>query len=104
MVTKYLDERNDLPVIRRRKEFAQSLISDIVMSECIQMMNEEILHEIAETDPLDSDRLRVLRLRLETVSQFLGVLSGFVDHYEEIAARLLEEQEQYDQEEEAYNG
>lgn len=99
LTTRYLDEETDLPIIRRRKEFAQSIIGDVVFSEAIQMMNEQIFRDIADTDALDSERLRVLRLRLETVSEFPVVLAMFIDHYEQIAAKMMQEQQDYDQRE-----
>lgn len=50
------------------------------------MMNEQILSEIASTDALDTRKLTVLRLRLETVSEFPQVLNLFVNEYETIQA------------------
>lgn len=73
-------------VARTRAEFAKDLISSAAFQDAIQFMNEQIVQEIAATPPLDSDTLRVLRLRLEVVSEFPQVLWQFIDEYQSILA------------------
>lgn len=60
-------------------------------------MNEQTIQELAQTDVLDTDRLRVLRLRLEIISEFPQALSSFVDNYETIAAIRKQQQERMEE-------
>lgn len=85
-MTRPISETQESLVLRRRSEYAKELLRADPFQEAIQFMNEQVVEEIAATDPLDTKRLTVLRLRLETISEFPQVLSRFVDEYETIAA------------------
>lgn len=85
----------------KRAEYARDLLGSDTFTEIIQFMNEEVVQEIAATDPLDRDGLVVLRLRLQTISDFSFRLAAFIDEYElikfeeykEHVDRLASEQE-----------
>ena len=85
----------------KRAEYARDLLGSDTFTEIIQFMNEEVVQEIAATDALDTDKLTVLRLRLQTISDFSFRLAAFIDEYElikfeeykEEQERLLTEQE-----------
>lgn len=77
-------EALEIPVARRRAEFARELLNSSAFVDSIQMMNEEVVAEIASTDPLDTDKLTVLRLRLGVISDFQSRLSLFIDEYQTI--------------------
>ena len=68
----------------KRAEYARDLIGSDTFIEIIQFMNEEVVQDIAQCDALDTDRLTVLRLRLQTISDFSFRLSTFIDEYEAI--------------------
>lgn len=99
-LTDYIDPDQELPVIRRRKEFAQSMLADPVFNDAIRMMNEQIMDEMGETDPLDTKRLTMLRLRLQTVSEFPQTLAQFIDAYEQMVVEQRQRMEQIRQQEE----
>jgi hypothetical protein len=67
---------------RRRADMALEMLSNQVFQEAIQFLNEQVVEEIAACDPLDTDRLVVLRLRLGTISDFPQALSQMIDNYE----------------------
>lgn len=84
----------------KRAEYARDLLGSDTFTEIIQYMNEEIVQDIAQSDALDTDRLTVLRLRLQTVSDFSFRLAAFIDEYEAIkfadfqeAQKRLEDEE-----------
>lgn len=65
-------------------------------------MNEEVVQEITATDALDTDNLTVLRLRLQTITDFSFRLATFIDEYELIKfEEYKEEQERLLSEKEA---
>ena len=86
----------------KRAEYARDLLGSDTFTEIIQFMNEEVVQEILATSPLDTDTLTVLRLRLQTISDFSFRLATFHDEYElikfedykEDLARREDEQEQ----------
>ena len=79
--------------IGKRAEFARDLLNSPYFTETIQMMNEEVVQEIAATDPLDTDRLTVLRLRLGTISDFSFRLSTFLDEREQLEFEEYEKEQ-----------
>jgi hypothetical protein len=70
--------------MRLRTEFSKDLLSNQCFTDACQFMNEQIVENIAACDALDTQRLTVLKLRLELVSEFPQVLSMFIDQYEEL--------------------
>ena len=100
-ITDYINPDQELPVVRRRMEFAKSMLADPVFNDAIKFMNEAIMDEISEVDPLDTARLTMLRLRLQTVSEFPLTLSQFIDAYEQLVAIQREQQERIRRQEEA---
>lgn len=78
------DSPDQLAKARRRMGVARELLRDPVFQDAIQFMNEQVVGEIAACDPLDTDRLRVLRLHLGVISDFPQALAGFVDEYEQM--------------------
>lgn len=75
----------------KRAEYARDLIGSDVFVEVIQYMNEEVIQEIAACDALDTDTLSMLKLRLQTISDFSFRLSTFIDEYEAIRYEDFEE-------------
>ena len=58
-------------------------------------MNEQVVQDLANSDPLDTDTLTVLRLRLGVISEFPQVLAQFMDEYETmLAIRAEQDREQ----------
>lgn len=60
-------------------------------------MNEQVVQELAAAEPLDTDKLTVLRLRLGVISDFPQVLAQFVDEYEMMLAIRKEQDDQFKQ-------
>lgn len=80
-------------VARARAQWAGEMLRSESFQVAIQFMNEQIVHEIAATEPLDTARLQVLRLKLETISEFPQVLQQFLDNYALIEAIQAEEEQ-----------
>lgn len=89
-----------LSAIRNRAQFARDLIGSEHFQEVIQGMNEQVLVQLSDTDPLDSDALQVLRLRLGAISDFVHRLDYCMSAYEEVLAqeRMRLRQEEMDDE------
>lgn len=89
-MTRHISPEEETIVARRRADYAKELLGSEIFQEAIQLMNEQVVDEIVQTDALDRNRLAMLRLRLETISEFPQVLMQFVDNYETI--RAIQEQ------------
>lgn len=74
-----------MSLIRAKAESAKALMQDSVLNETIQVMNEMVVMEIAETKNLDSEARTVLFLKLKLIEEFNYALSAFVDEYETMA-------------------
>lgn len=85
----------------KRAEYARDLLGSDTFVEIIQFMNEEVVQDIAQTDPLDTGTLTVLRLRLQTISDFSFRLAAFIDEYEAIKFEDFQEAQKRLDEEEA---
>lgn len=87
----------------KRAEYARDLIGSDTFVEIIQFMNEEVVQEIHECGALDTDTLTVLKLRLQTISDFSFRLASFIDEYEAIKFEDFQEAQQRkaDEEQEA---
>lgn len=62
-------------------------------------MNEEVVQDTLQTDPLDTGALTVLRLRLQVITDFCSRVAQYTDEYEailfaeyEAAQRRLDEE------------
>ena len=51
------------------------------------MMNERVMHEIADTDPKDTSALTVLAVRLKGIDEFQMELMIFMDNWKEVLAQ-----------------
>ena len=71
---------------RLRADHASELLQSSYFQEVIQAMNEEVVVQIAQTDPLDTATLTVLRLQLGSISDFVSRLTIFMDEYATIVA------------------
>lgn len=80
---------------------AKETLRDPVFQEAIQFMNEQVVQDLANTEPLDTNTLTVLRLRLGVISEFPQVLAQFIDEYEQIETIRAEQERRDKQAEEA---
>lgn len=80
---------------------AKETLHDPVFQDAIQFMNEQVVQDLANTDPLDTNTLSVLRLRLGVISEFPQVLAQFIDEYEQIETIRAEQARRDKQTEEA---
>jgi hypothetical protein len=83
-MTQFVPESDRAAVMRRRSDFAKAMLESAPFQEACQFMNESIVEDIASCSILDKDKLTVLKLRLELVSEFPQVLAMFIDQYEEL--------------------
>jgi len=79
--------------ISKRAEFARDLLESEHYQEVIQFMNEEVIEEVAATEPLDTATLTVLKLRLQTISDFQFRLANFMDEYNQIQFEEYQEEQ-----------
>ena len=93
-----VSEVNQASVTQARAGWAKELLRNESFQVAIQFMNEQIVHEIAATDPIDTVRLQMLRLKLETISEFPQVLQQFLDNYALIEAIQAEEDRRTEEE------
>jgi len=96
-----LNPIHETQAARLRAEHAFELLQSSYFQEVIQAMNEEVVSEIANVDPLDTAALTVLRLRLGAITEFVDRLRIFIDEYETIVAQAEVERER-EREEELY--
>ena len=80
-----IPEGYELSVSRQRMEGAKELLNNVVFQAAIQMMNEMLVAELADTGPLDNDTRTVLCSRLRLVSELQETLFQFINEYETIA-------------------
>ena len=85
-------------VAGKRATWARDLLESDHFQEVIQFMNEEVVSDIVETEALDTDRLTMLRLRLQIISDFQHRLVWFVEEY---GTLLVEEEQRQRSEEQA---
>ncbi len=74
-----------LAVIRARAESAQDVMSDVVVVETIQRMNESLVSEIVSGDMSQTQTREMLFLKLQLVTDFQTTLMTYINEYETMA-------------------